>query len=76
MAFAGRSARVAAEVESRFNEMDPEELQGTYFGNKSEEDTNEGEEKVSSVTARLPPLSQLTVCMFSLNSIDGCQGQT
>ena len=76
MAFADRSARVAAEVESRFNEMDPEELQGSYFGNESEEDTNEGEEKVSSVTARLLPLFQLTVCMFSLNSIDSCQDQT
>ena len=42
MAFADRSARVAAEVESRFNEMDPKELQGSYFGNESEEDTNEG----------------------------------
>ena len=76
MAFADRSARVAAEVASTFNEMDPEELQGTYFGNESEEDNNKGEEKVSSVTARLSPLFQLTVCIFSLNSIDGCQGQT
>ena len=76
MAFADRSARVAAEVASRFNEMDPEELQGSYFVNESEEDTNKGEEKVSSVTARLLPLFQLTVYMLSLNSIDGCQGQT
>ena len=77
MAFAERSAKVAAEVASRFNEMDPDELQGVYFGDESEEavedDDNEGEEKVCNCTF-IATLS--TNNMLLLNSTEGSQGQT
>ena len=74
MAFAERSAKVAAEVASRFNEIDPEELQGAYFGGESEEaveeDDNEGKEKVCNRTF-IATLS--TNNMLSLISTEGNQ---
>ena len=73
IAFADRSAKVAAEVASRFNKMDPDELQGVHFGDESEEDENEGEEKVCNCTF-IATLS--TNNMFLLNSTEGYQGQT
>ena len=77
MAFAERSAKVAAEVASRFNEMDPDELQGVYFGDESEEaveeDDNEGEEKVCN---RMFIATLSTNNMLSLISTEGNQGQT